>query len=611
MAAKQENSSSESIVTSRINEYITAGNNIRLSEDEIEKLSESQFSFPVRVEPKTRRDDLTESLRYCVYDPLWMLSRQWQMGEFRANNAGTALSVKCTFNQDDCSTDPIEPTTEQVNPSIDLMAKVESAMYYIDLLVENEMYSADKLKELREKFKLDWNSSDDAIGYQDGSTYGEVQEKERALNTRKDLFKKSFQSKAFDGEQLYRSIKGNATGVDGKYKKWFKETYEPVSSNNEHWNSQSMSYTIDVNAGDKRFQGDRYQGGRVSWHSVDIKEKKSNSKISSEKTTISALPTLASYAGAPNKRLWQFEDRRVYLGNSEEQQSAANELFMKYATMYSNDWMLIPFNTKIGKHITVENITILDTFGQTKVICDTENKKDYSVDKFYANNKYGSSKEVEKGLFYAPQLVNTIEGNPVEQVDFLRDEMSNMIWGVETIASDGCGTTIDQKNRAVRLGEIVNNHNESLQPVQPSVVGFDADGETNIDRKHAAFQYKLQTKVPYNWIPFLPQRMKNSDREMALRRGKMPCFLINDKMDSEILPVKPVTSILREGLDSQEYKAFYINEEEVQQTGIKLIKNYQRARWINGKTYNWLGLYKRLANFSEKSGLEFDSLKKK
>ncbi len=617
--ANTNNNSLEFKLTERIKDYIIKGNNIQLTKEAIDKLSIDQFSFPVRVEPKTRRDDLTESLRCSVYDPLWMLSRQWQMGEFRANNAGTALSVKCKFTQEDCSLDPIEPATESVNPTIDLMAKIESAMYYVNLLRKHGQYSQEKLCSLKEMFPLDWEVHEEMIGYREQCKYKDVAERERALNDRLSQFRNTFKRKAFDGKALYESVKSSNAKVDLLYKEWFKHTYFPCSEGkNGNWNNQELSYTVRVNAGSRTFRGDRYQGGRVSWHTVDrcTAVNKSQKREDTERVTISSLPTIATYQGAPNKRLWQFEDHRVYLGNSEEQQSAANELFMKFATMYSNDWMMIPFDTKVGKYITVENISIQDTFGETKVICNTEKGVDNSVNTFYSNNVYepnaNGTNDIAKGLFYAPQLVNTIEGKPVEQVDLLRDEMANMIWGVESIVSDGCGTTIDQKTRAVRLGEIVDKHNEEMMPTQSGVVEFDVEGTRNLDRSHAAFKYKLQTKVPFNWIPFLPQRMQNdkSGREIALRRGKMPCFLVNENMESDILPVKPVTTILSEGLNGGSYKPMYINEEEVQQTGIKLIKNYQRARWINGKTYNWLGMYKKLANFSENSGLSYDVLKK-
>ena len=47
-----------------------------------------------RLEPQPRTNDLSVALRCEVRDALWMLARQWQMGEFRAEDAGACAFVK-------------------------------------------------------------------------------------------------------------------------------------------------------------------------------------------------------------------------------------------------------------------------------------------------------------------------------------------------------------------------------------------------------------------------------------------------------------------------------------------------------------------------------------
>ena len=105
---------------------------------------------------------------------------------------------------------------------------------------------------------------------------------------------------------------------------------------------------------------------------------------------------------------------------------------------------------------------------------------------------------------------------------------------------------------------------------------------------------------------------------MILRRAKMPCYVwdVDANGNKQLVRrgVRPLTTILRNGLKliekgSWEEKPLLINEEAVQATGIKLVKNFQRTRWLNGKTYNWLGIYKLLAKSEGSSGLEFDVLK--
>ena len=47
-----------------------------------------------RAEPTTVDPDLTEGLSARIADPLWMLARQWQSGEFRGEDAATPIFMR-------------------------------------------------------------------------------------------------------------------------------------------------------------------------------------------------------------------------------------------------------------------------------------------------------------------------------------------------------------------------------------------------------------------------------------------------------------------------------------------------------------------------------------
>ena len=47
-----------------------------------------------RLEGRPRALDFDRSLRAEVRDPLWMLTRQWQFGEFQGEDAGSAMTAK-------------------------------------------------------------------------------------------------------------------------------------------------------------------------------------------------------------------------------------------------------------------------------------------------------------------------------------------------------------------------------------------------------------------------------------------------------------------------------------------------------------------------------------
>src|SRR5580658_2416221 len=47
-----------------------------------------------RLEPRSRVDGLASGLQARVHDPLWLLARQWQMGEFAGNDGGSPLTAQ-------------------------------------------------------------------------------------------------------------------------------------------------------------------------------------------------------------------------------------------------------------------------------------------------------------------------------------------------------------------------------------------------------------------------------------------------------------------------------------------------------------------------------------
>ena len=59
----------------------------------------TQRTFPSittwnRLEARPRTTSFDRALRVEVRDPLWMLTKQWQMGEFRGSDAGSPVSAK-------------------------------------------------------------------------------------------------------------------------------------------------------------------------------------------------------------------------------------------------------------------------------------------------------------------------------------------------------------------------------------------------------------------------------------------------------------------------------------------------------------------------------------
>jgi hypothetical protein len=88
---------------------------------------------------------------------------------------------------------------------------------------------------------------------------------------------------------------------------------------------------------------------------------------------------------------------------------------------------------------------------------------------------------------------------------------------------------------------------------------------------------------------------------VQLQRAAMP-----SEVDGKT-PIRPRTSLLREGLDAG--KAYYVNEEEVPRAGTTVTVAYNRTRWRDGRPVVWLSAQRGVGRGERSSGLGFDLLR--
>jgi hypothetical protein len=91
--------------------------------DGIESILTSAVRFPTimmwnRLEGRPRRPDFTRALKAEVRDPLWMITRQWQMGEFIGEDAWKTDELTAVRSP----TGEVEP----YDPSLPLEALIEA-----------------------------------------------------------------------------------------------------------------------------------------------------------------------------------------------------------------------------------------------------------------------------------------------------------------------------------------------------------------------------------------------------------------------------------------------------------------------------------------------------
>src|SRR5215213_9238014 len=73
-----------------------------------------------RLEPRPRSSDLAEALSARIRDPAWLLARQWQLGEFRGEDAASPAYMKVTTDKAKVLFWGVGSTATQVDPAVPL-----------------------------------------------------------------------------------------------------------------------------------------------------------------------------------------------------------------------------------------------------------------------------------------------------------------------------------------------------------------------------------------------------------------------------------------------------------------------------------------------------------
>jgi hypothetical protein len=196
-------------------------------------------------------------------------------------------------------------------------------------------------------------------------------------------------------------------------------------------------------------------------------------------------------------------------------------------------------------------------------------------------------------LLVLPTVPKVQQGEPREVVALTRDEMANMVWAIETVIPLPTGRTRGGNVAAAEYrGYLQGLLDASALP--PASVAWKAD-----------VRFDIMTTVPEHWIPFVPEHVAGSNRQIQLRRASMPRFLENDPAPT-FERVRPRTTLLSEGL--AENKPYRIHEEEVSRAGTRVLQAYQRTRWNDSRGFTWLAVEKHTGRVEGHSVLAFDRL---
>jgi hypothetical protein len=596
-------------------------------------------SFPTitlwnRVEGRPRTVNFERALRAEVRDALWMISRQWQVGEFKGEDAGSPVSAKAHLDTTKLTHVRLGDAASQLfDPSVPLEAQVETQPLHFRIGTDRIALDL-RLMMGRRWLKLTAGVGDYANAFIDQYRFtmpNPAATSDAAICAHAEVWQcfAAVAERAVDGGALYEYLTG-ASGrhaYDGmnvlnghkpaldiaakKFIRWMDQTIlQPGSDGNPAWQPRRLEYRFSCEAptreGTQVYAADEYCNGTLDWHNFDIDPAvpavTPPPAASDPRTplTRTMIPVPLTYAGMPHPRWWTFEDGRTNFGEiRSDTTDLAKLLFIEFGLVYSNDWFVVPFSVEGGSIAAVAGLAVTNVFGE-RLWIDAAGRgldDDWQRWGMYGVNIRGEGAlAADTSLLFLPVVPKVQESEPLEEIVLMRDEMANMVWAIEKAipAGDGRGRSGGSAARETRayFERLVAGGGGSS-----AVVAFDND---------AKIRYDAMSAVPENWVPFVPVRAEGSNRAMLLQRAAMLRVIEGDP--AAPLPVRPRTSLLRSGLDDPTPTSYLVPEEEVPRAGAHVTLSYQRTRWLDGRVFVWSGARKRTGRGEGSTGLAFDRL---
>jgi hypothetical protein len=536
-----------------------------------------------RVEPRARSQDMKAGLEARTHDPLWFLTRQWQVGEFEGRDTGSPVmvEVKSTATVFDRYTAGAEP------------ARVYDGRAPLEVLVEREAVwppqAAGDLRQAAEAGLQFFRMLDAANLARLRPAYLPKYPMPPGTDAESQALAAIVSGRVIDGIKLHTDLvqAGSALPtqpalnepdrqpvltVAQAWRAWYESLFsEPAGA--DSWSPDRMEYgfTLGSASGSTQCVAREYDGGGADWYTFDravatpIVEATPPAAVTSR-----AMAAPVTFRGMPARRFWEMEDAAVDIGAlTAAAEDVGRLLLREFALIYGNDWFQIPLAVPVGSEVVVNSLTVSDTFGLTTTIphyMDVDGSASGWRMFALTTATPGAAPTSAHLLVVTPGAVAPTDGAAIEDVLMLRDEPANMVWGVERMVVGPAGSPVD---RALAW-------KTALPPTAPPVAG-------------APLAYRLGSTVPDYWVPFLPLAANGNTVQMQL--AEMPPPAAN-RPRGRLLGYQPLKIFL----------------EEFPREGVRLQRRYRAARGPDGSTHVWIGRLRSTGTGEGRSGLRFDYL---
>ena len=373
-----------------------------------------------RLEPDTQTNlpaqDLGEGVAARLADPLWLLGRQWQMGELTGEDAASPVTVRiaaASFALDNlqigadarsfaAATVAAEAEVEHDGAPPDRRTRATGGASLLDLLGEASLptYRA----RLLQHAPLD-------PGAPDGD----------------------WALRALDAGTLAATLgvtEGDRQQFDDVLATW-AAWYRPRAQAraNAAWVPDRLEYRFAASAtvpeGRLVLDAPEHTGDRLDWYSFTAGAPAFGGTATPLATAAEVMPTQLQIPGMPALTFWEMEDPRFDPGRIESGPTdAARLLLIEAALAFAADWFLLPLRVPVASLTRVEPLLVTDTFGVATLVRPVDEVRPHPGWRLWRVSELPY-------LLLPPPAAGFLTAEPVEQIALVRDEAANLAWALQ------------------------------------------------------------------------------------------------------------------------------------------------------------------------------------
>jgi hypothetical protein len=513
-----------------------------------------------RIEPDILtgdpQKDLALGIAAEIADPLWLLGRQWQMGEWQGENGGSPVSASVSASSyviDSLgigsgvipylpASTPVDTLVEQDGGSADVTMRATGGRALLDAMAEHKVSAYQ-------------SAAKSVFGFtaQDGAS---VLETVLIAASGVDGVKALAAANAVKIAQALNVAADDIKNFNDAIQEW-TAWYAPrvTAAVSPAWQMDRLEYQFSMGAtvkeGRVNLSAPEHHGDRIDWDTFTaapfVAVPAGGPAAQPVITRLTMMPALLQIPGMPSPWFWEVEDpatdaARIEAGPSD----TARLLLIEAALAFAPDWFLLSLRLPVASLSKIDSLQVTDTFGITTMIGAAEAVR---PDANWSLWKVTQGAGRLGYLLLPPPNISFLTSEPVEEVAMVRDEAANLAWALHRI------------------------------PTAPAQAATVASGDGDLV-----------------YVPIAP--LPDERVPMMLTESADGRFLVEGQLVNR--PANVATELLPAGLR--------VRDEEVPDEGLTLRRRFELGRTPDGLLRLWVSRETKPGARLPSSGLRFDGL---